>query len=363
MPSAHPGIRGPIPKHTPLLAEALASLGCEVVIEPWGRHHDQESLIDKVAARSLDIARVRRRLRSERFDVMVVQTSHDGRSLVRDVPLLAATRALVPKIVLQFHGSRSDLLVAPGKRAFKAATAALFRLSDGVLVLSSEEASEAQQFWPRGCFRVVVNPFIPWGEVDPVLSKSSPERDGSPSLLFVGRLIAEKGIFELLAAFAQLIERRPCRLVMVGDGAAAAELARRVSELGLDASVSLTGFLSGERLLDAYRSADVFVLPSYREGFPTAIIEAMAAGLPIVTTGAQGMADHLADGHNALLVAPRDAHALAAALERILSDGELRGRMSVANTAKLGEFAPQAVASEYLLALREISGRGLRTAR
>ena len=92
---------------------------------------------------------------------MVVKTSHEPRSLLRDVPLLAATRRFVPKIVVQSHGGRSDLLVAPGRLGFKLASVALFALSDGVLVLSTEEARESHMFWRRGRFRVVANPFVP----------------------------------------------------------------------------------------------------------------------------------------------------------------------------------------------------------
>ena len=161
MLAPHPMVRGPLPKHTPVLVEGLRSRGCHVVTEPWGRHSDHETVADKLIGRSSDIQRIRRRLASESFDVMVVKTSHEGRSLLRDVPLLAATRRRVPKIVVQFHGGRSDLLVGARRRSFKLASAALFALSDGVLVLSSEEARESQSFWPRGCFRVVANPFAP----------------------------------------------------------------------------------------------------------------------------------------------------------------------------------------------------------
>ncbi len=67
----------------------------------------------------------------------------------------------MPKIVVQSHGGRSDLLVAPGHHGFKLASVALFALSDGVLVLSTEEARESRMFWPRARFRVVANPFAP----------------------------------------------------------------------------------------------------------------------------------------------------------------------------------------------------------
>lgn len=348
MLSPHRGVRGAMPKHTPVLVDAMVSLGCDVMMEPWGRHSDDASRSAKMIRRSLDIARIRRRLIEERFDTMIVKTSHETPSLLANVPLLAATRRHAPAIIVQFHGGRSDLLVAPGHRAFKSASAALFALSDGILVLSSEEARDARQFWPRGCFHVVANPFVRPAQDGIVEGRATRADDRQLSLLFVGRLIDDKGIFELLAAFAQVIQRHDCRLVIVGDGPASGALLARVGELGLDGKVTLTGFLAGDPLLDAYRDADLFVFPSYREGFPTAVTEAMAAGLPIVTTRTRGMADHLKEEENALLVSPRDAEGLAAALERIINDAALRARMSAANTSKVADFAPEPVARQYL---------------
>jgi glycosyltransferase involved in cell wall biosynthesis len=358
MVSPYPGLRGPMPKLTTVLVEALISLGCDVVMEPWGRHRDHESIADKVTGRSVDVLRIRRRLRTERFDAMVVMTSHEARSLLRDLPLLLETRRRVPKIVVQFHGGRSDLLVAQGHLIFKAASAALFGLCDGVLVLSSEEARESQQFWRRGRFRVVANPYVSSEEDHAFIHDTNRTGDRKPSLLFVGRLIREKGIFEILTAFAAVSEHRECTLVIVGDGPDAAELARRVADLRLDEKITLTGFLSGGALRDAYRAADVFVLPSYHpEGFPTVITEAMTAGLPIVTTKIRGMADRLDQEKNALFVEPHDPSGLTAALERILADDELRRRMSMANRTEVAQFAPEPVARQYLEVLTELVER------
>ena len=80
----------------------------------------------------------------------------------------------------------------------------------------------------------------------------------------------------------------------------------------------------------------------------------MAAGLPIVTTRTRGIADHLDEGINAIFVPPRDAAAIADAVEALITDGELRERMSIANRAKIRMFAPEAVAREYLDALDAI---------
>jgi glycosyltransferase involved in cell wall biosynthesis/SAM-dependent methyltransferase len=346
----NPAASGPVPKHTLLLVDGLVALGCEVRLESWGRGRDDELLWRRVIGRCRDIVRFRRLLKRERFEIMVVRTTHEWRSMLQGVPLLAATRDVVPTTVVQFHGGHSEWLAASGRRTFKLATAALFRLSDAVLVLSSDEARDGQRFYPRGRFRVVSNPFAP--------ADALGERDrngGPPRLLFVGRLLAEKGIFDLLSAFARISRALDCRLVIAGDGPCAGEVAERVAELGLESTVTVAGYLTGEPLSDAYRAADVFVFPSYWEGFPTVIAEALAAGLPIVTTPIRGMAEHLGAEENALFVAPGDVDGLVQAVQQLLSDAALRERMSNANRRKVHDFAPSVVARDYLDALTEVA--------
>jgi glycosyltransferase involved in cell wall biosynthesis len=135
-------------------------------------------------------------------------------------------------------------------------------------------------------------------------------------------------------------------------------LRARVVQLGLEAQVTLSGYLGAEALARAYARADVFVLPTYWiEGFPTSITEALQAGLPVVTTPIRGTADHLEEGVHALFVPPRDVAALARTLERILEDDALRERMGRNCRAKLEDFSPRTVAREYLSEVE-----GIRTA-
>ena len=350
--SPHPGVHGPLPKHTPLLVDALREKGCEVTSEPWGRHSDTETLPAKIFGRARDIGRIRSLVTATPFDVMVVKTSLEWMSLLRDVPLLLVVRRRVPKTVIQFHGGNPDRLRAPGNLLFKQVSQMLFRLSDGVFVLSSEEARAAAAFYPHGTFEVVINPFLPPDDgCAPPTSKSA----AVPTLLYASRLVKEKGIFDTLDAFALVRARRPCRLVIAGTGAAAGEVAARVDALELADAVVIAGQLSHDELTAAYRGADIFVLPTYwGEGFPTAIAEAMSAGLPVVTTASRGMADHLCAGVNALFVPPREPATLADTLGRLLDDDELRLRIGGENRTKVRDFAPEVAAEIYLRALAQI---------
>lgn len=353
MLSPRPSVYGPIPKITSLLLDPLRAAGCDVTVEPWGRHTDTESLADKVIGRVRDVIRLRSRVSAERFDVMIVKTSHEWMSLLRDVPLVVATRRHVPVIVAEFHGGHADWLTAPGNHAFKWCTRLLFQFIDGGFVLSSEEARANTAFYPRGRFRVIVNPFqSSENDGDPPRPEQLP---AVPTVMFAGRLLAEKGVLDTVEAFAILQARRPCHLVIAGDGAAADDVAARVAALGLSESVTLPGRLSHEEIAALYRAADIFVFPTYMgEGFPTVLAEAMSAGLPIVTTKLRGAADLLEEGVNALFVPPREPSVLADAIGRLLDDDALRERMSAANRAKVRDFTPVKAAEIYLRALAEI---------
>jgi glycosyltransferase involved in cell wall biosynthesis len=116
----------------------------------------------------------------------------------------------------------------------------------------------------------------------------------------------------------------------------------------------MAGYLQGDDLQRAYRSANLFVFPSWREGFPTVITEAMDAGLPIVTTYIRGAADHLKEGVHACFVPPQNPVALAAAIRRVLAEPELQARMAQANRAKVKEFAPAIIGEQYLGILKQI---------
>ena len=346
-----PAVKGAMARLGALLVDALRQLDAEVVPCRWGRHADRESPLASACGRVTDILRVRRLLREGEFDVLFVNTAHDRRALLRDVPLLVATHGQVRRRVVQFHGSLSNDLSMPGRPIMKAASRWLARNADAVLMLSSEEADQWRAFEPRGWFRVVTNPYV---RDSALASRREGTPDAAPVILFVGRILAAKGIFDLVEAVAEVHRLLDCRLYFAGDGRDEDALRRRVRDVGLEHDVRFLGHLQRANLAEAYRTADVFALPSYSEGFATVLTEAMDAGLPIVTTGIRGAVDHLEEGKNALFVPPGRADLLADALFRLLTDDELREAMAAANQAKVREFAPGVVAKDYLRLLQAV---------
>lgn len=182
--------------------------------------------------------------------------------------------------------------------------------------------------------------------------------DARPVILAAGRLIDKKGFATLIDACAQLQARgRVFECHIFGTGPLMAELRRRADSAGLASMVELPGWAPAGQLRDAMGTAAVFAMPSRvaaggdRDGIPNVVLEAMAAGLPVVATDVSGMPEAVSDGVTGLLVEPDDANALAEALERVLSDTELSARLGAAARARIAEEFTLEVASSHLLAL------------
>jgi glycosyltransferase involved in cell wall biosynthesis len=155
-------------------------------------------------------------------------------------------------------------------------------------------------------------------------------------VLYVGTLIERKGQPVLLEAFARLVAGGvAARLTLVGQGPRRAELERMAQDLGVADTVTFTGGLDHDRVREEYTRTDVFCLPSFAEGLPVVLMEAMASGLPVVSTRIAGIPELVEDGEHGFLVRPGRADDLEQALARLAAEPELRRRMGALAQAKV----------------------------
>lgn len=160
-----------------------------------------------------------------------------------------------------------------------------------------------------------------------------PRAQSPVRLLFVGWLERQKGVADLLEALAGLGSTRDFMIDFVGDGSMSAEAAAMAARHGLADRARFLGWQSGSALSAAFARADVFVLPSWEEGLPNAMIEAFAAKLAVVVTSVGGIPDVARDGENALVVPPRAVAALRTAIAQVIDDYSSRARLSEAGFA------------------------------
>jgi glycosyltransferase involved in cell wall biosynthesis len=170
----------------------------------------------------------------------------------------------------------------------------------------------------------------------------------------MGWLDRAKGVMDLLEACRALSGQKLFTLELAGEGDVSEAVRSFIVQSGLGNRVSLLGWLQGDKVGQALARADVFVLPSWSEGLPNAMIEAMAARVAIVVSRVGSIPDVLVDGRDALLVPPRDVGALASALARVIDSWELRVSLADAAFAVAEQqfgVEPAAVALE--LAIRD----------
>jgi glycosyltransferase involved in cell wall biosynthesis len=157
-------------------------------------------------------------------------------------------------------------------------------------------------------------------------------RDGQVGVVVVARLVEQKGHDVLLRALSRVPDVDRLRVVCIGEGPRRDGLERMVAARGLEAVVTLAGQLpSAASLLAGF---DILALPSRWEGLPLVVVEAMAAGLPVIASATGATPEVVTDGETGLLVPPGDEEALARALGRLAADEDLRRRMGAAGRSR-----------------------------
>ncbi|MFQ4139091.1 glycosyltransferase family 4 protein [Nodosilinea sp. PGN35] len=167
--------------------------------------------------------------------------------------------------------------------------------------------------------------------VDPSLFETVTHQGPGKRLLYVGRLAAEKGLPVLLEALPELIDLEPeLILTVVGDGADRALLEQQVSALGLQNHVRFLGYQSQSAVREHLKNTDIFVLPSFAEGIPVVLMEAMAAGVAVIATQVAGVSELVHSGINGYGVPPGDRQALSECISFLMKDADTRNRLGAA---------------------------------
>jgi len=206
----------------------------------------------------------------------------------------------------------------------------VFMHSSAVIVLSNKWKQDISTIVSKHKLVLIYNP------ISTIPDTINQKHVQGNQLLFLGRLGRGKGFFDLLDAMVLIIAKYPkCVLFAGGDGDlnAAIEYCNRS---GISHAVKILGWVSGEAKSELLSQSAIYVLPSYHEGFPMGVIEAMAYGLPIIATGVGGIPDAIEHGKEGLMVEPGDIPALAKTIETLLGDGDLRTSIGEAARQKVG---------------------------
>ena len=224
-------------------------------------------------------------------------------------------RLLGKKFILKVHGSDINVAAESKLRAWQIGFIA--SRSDGVLAVSNALKDRLLEL---GVAEEKVS--VLYNGVDQQLFnvESCPANNAGSQVLYVGNLKKEKGVLELVAAFEQLLERHSqAKLVYAGAGECFDEIEALLKQKNLDQSVDLLGSVNHCDLPQLMGRATMIVLPSYNEGVPNVLLEAMASGKPVVATRVGGIPEIVEEGVTGILCAPKNISGLVEAMDQCLS--------------------------------------------
>ncbi len=229
----------------------------------------------------------------------------------------------------------------------------LYPYAAAVVVQTPSVRQWALTFLPSKAVHTIPNPILP----------SSVKRNfervgegGKRTVVAMGRLTIEKGHDLLIRAAALVLEKHPAwTLMILGDGLERQNLEKLAADLGVSHQICFQGHIKEPNAL--LYQADLFVLPSRFEGFPNALLEAMVCGLPVISADCpSGPREIIRDGVDGVLVPPEDVDALAAAMDRLMSDKDERNRLAHRAPEVLNRFGIEQVMGMWEDLLQQVSG-------
>ena len=218
------------------------------------------------------------------------------------------------------------------------------KTADGAIVSNQEAKNFLEVRYKRNSRQVW---FVPNGAAEGMFIARNYSLGTPLRLLFVGSWIDRKGIYYLADSLPRLVQMYPEIELTIAGCASQPEEVKGYFEAAVRGHVNVLPFIKAERMHEIYGAHDIFVFPSLVEGMPLALLEAMASGMPVVTTNSCGMADIVEDGVNGLLVPPADAPSVVAAVSRLYCSPELRRSLGQAAQLTMRSYTWDKVARNF----------------
>ena len=256
-----------------------------------------------------------------------------GASLLRKLMFNVVARSAGCHTIFHIHGGDFDKYYERSSMVVKRIIEYFLRNVDAIVVLSNSLEKEiAALSSMRVPIYVVGNP-IDVRKYKPVHRSNG--QCGTHRLLFLGSITKAKGVYDIMESVQHLVAQGLKVHVTLAGDREIEQAKQRAKEISAQDIIELPGWVSESRKLEFLSNADLLLLPSYTEGMPLCVLEAMACGLPIVCTDVGGLADLVAHGENGFVVKPGDVESLTRYTRCLLGDEALRRRMGLNNVAKI----------------------------
>ncbi len=265
---------------------------------------------------------------AKNIQIVHINTSLSRGSILRDLIFAIDAKMLKKKCVVFFHGwSDNEEIIMKSK--YKWLLKLYLKNTDAIITLSQKSKNTLKSMgYKKNIYletTLVDDKLLDEFNINNKLQKSY----NIITILFLARIEKEKGIFNTIEACDLLIQQGySIRLLIAGRGRATKEVLEKIKNKKY---IKFLGYVSGEDKSRTYRESDLYVLPSYTEGMPTTVLEAMAFGLPVIVTPVGGLKDIIKDGINGYFIPIDDSFMLAESIGKLISNKQLISKMALYN--------------------------------
>lgn len=270
-----------------------------------------------------------------------------GLSFLRKSFFLLLARLTAAKVILHCHAPNFDAFYRRCPRPAQAYVRLILNKSDTLIVLSEYW----DHFFKSLSLRVPVVKLYNAAVCPPEVIRA---KQDPPVILTLGRLSQRKGIYDILKAVPGVLAYAPDAKFWLGGDGEVEQVRNILSEQSWGAQVRLLGWVRDQEKRKVLEQAKIFLLPSHKEGFPVAILEAMSYGLPVVSTPVGGIPELVVDGETGFLIAPGDAEAMVQKITLLLDNPELREKMGAAGRQRIQERFDTGVMIQQLFGIYDL---------
>jgi len=254
-----------------------------------------------------------------------------------------AARALGVPVIFHLHGSEMKTFVERQPQIIQRLISWVLEKQSVVVVLSQSWCNYVSIISPRARVKILPN----YVKLPDLSNKNKFSGQTEVEVLFLGIIGNRKGVFDLLPAFKLALTKVPGMRLIIGGNGEVERARAMVDDLDIVENVIFAGWINGEEKVTRLRHAQIYVLPSYNEGLPVSLLEAMSWQVPVISTGVGGIPELVSDNVNGILIDAGDQTALSLALVRLAQDAELRlvmgraGRLQVEHKFSMEVVLPE----------------------
>jgi len=279
----------------------------------------------------IQLIKLKRTLKKLQPEIVHINPSLTYAAIIRDFLFLKITKKQGYPVLFFIHGWQKKISKKFENKICKNYFKKRFEISDMIVVLANEFKKELIDLGIDGEKIYVLSTMV---ESEKYFQEKNKFFSNPYKVLFCGNMKKEKGPYELLNAVPLVLEKYcDTSFIFVGDGKELEKLKRKTKEMGIEKNVIFKGYKTGNEKIELFRKSHIFAFPSHSEGFPTVVIEAMAAGLPLIITPVGGLIDAIEDGKQGLIISTKipDSKEIAEKILYLIENPHLMKKMSENN--------------------------------